>query len=152
MSFYIEKVILLRLVGLCVLTYFQVARNILTFRLDFRISNLRRHVYIIKRIVFWFQNNFLFHRTSPDGNELWMYKRLRGENTTVDSPHTSTGAGGLVIRDDHLLVVKDRGVPFWKLPGGYVNPGEYIFFELLRGVFFFFFITIGSHLTVVLYL
>lgn len=53
-----------------------------------------------------------------------MYRRLRGENTTVDSPHTYTGAGGLVIRDDHLLVVKEHHNPFWKLPGGYVNPGK----------------------------
>lgn len=53
-----------------------------------------------------------------------MYKRLRGENVSVDSPHTYTGAGGLVIRDDRLLVVKEHNIPFWKLPGGYVNPGE----------------------------
>lgn len=29
------------------------------------------------------------------------------------------------MRDDRLLVVKEHSVPFWKLPGGYVNPGKY---------------------------
>lgn len=78
-----------------------------------------------------FQNDFLFHRTSPDGNELWMYKRLRGEIAAIiDSPHTYTGAGGLVIRDDRLLVVKEHRMPFWKFPGGYVNPGKH--FTLLQ--------------------
>ncbi|XP_025423766.1 nucleoside diphosphate-linked moiety X motif 6 [Sipha flava] len=96
----------------------------------FRIA--RQHAHWIAELA---KNNFLFHRTSPDGNELWMYKRLRGENTTVDSPHTYTGAGGLVIRDDHLLVVKEHNIPFWKLPGGYVNPGENIGDAAIREVF-----------------
>ncbi|VVC35623.1 Hypothetical protein CINCED_3A010312 [Cinara cedri] len=96
----------------------------------FRIA--RQHAHWITELA---KNNFLFHRTSPDGNELWMYKRLKGENTTVDSPHTYTGAGGLVIRDDHLLVVKEHHNPFWKLPGGYVNPGENIGDAAIREVF-----------------
>lgn len=57
-----------------------------------------------------------------------MYKRVRGEppHAAVDSPHTYAGAGGLVTRDedDSLLVVKEHLMPFWKLPGGYVNPGK----------------------------
>ncbi|XP_050540191.1 uncharacterized protein LOC126904891 [Daktulosphaira vitifoliae] len=100
------------------------------FRVD------RQHAQWIPELA---QNDFRFHRTSPDGNELWMYKRLKGNNKKegvvgVGAPHTYTGAGGLVIRDDHLLVVKDHGLPLWKLPGGYVNPGENIGNAAIREV------------------
>ncbi|XP_060851580.1 nucleoside diphosphate-linked moiety X motif 6 [Rhopalosiphum padi] len=116
----------------------KLARSLIKWSADeqvhlvwFRIA--RQHAHWISELA---KNNFLFHRTSPDGNELWMYKRLRGESTsTVDSPHTYTGAGGLVIRDDHLLVVKEHSIPFWKLPGGYVNPGENIGEAAVREVF-----------------
>lgn len=73
-----------------------------------------------------FQGDFRFHRTSADGDQLWMYRLFRDEERgPVDAPHTYAGAGGLVTRgDSDLLAVKERGLPFWKLPGGYVNPGE----------------------------
>ncbi|XP_050433422.1 uncharacterized protein LOC126841146 [Adelges cooleyi] len=90
------------------------------FRVD------RRHAHWIPELA---RNDFRFHRTSPDGNELWMYKRLKAngiEGVGVCAPHTYTGAGGLVLRNDSLLVVKDHGLPLWKLPGGYIEPGENI--------------------------
>lgn len=42
--------------------------------------------------------------------------------------HTMVGAGGIVINSKgELLVVQERfkNVPYWKLPGGYVEPGKF---------------------------
>ena len=43
--------------------------------------------------------------------------------------HTLVGVGGMVVTDnDQLLVIQERfyTAPHWKLPGGYVDPGENI--------------------------
>lgn len=43
--------------------------------------------------------------------------------------HTMVGAGAVVVNNEgRLLVVQEsfRGSPYWKLPGGYVEPGKYI--------------------------
>lgn len=44
--------------------------------------------------------------------------------------HTLVGVGAVVINDKkQVLVVQEKynvlGRPFWKLPGGYVEPGWY---------------------------
>lgn len=41
--------------------------------------------------------------------------------------HYMIGAGAIVINDNNqILVVRERyrAVPFWKLPGGYADPGK----------------------------
>ena len=41
--------------------------------------------------------------------------------------HTLIGVGGMVVTDDNrILVVEERfaTAAHWKLPGGYVDPGE----------------------------
>lgn len=46
--------------------------------------------------------------------------------------HNMVGAGALVMNNNNqILVVHERyrTVSFWKLPGGYVNPGLYKYYK-----------------------
>lgn len=60
-----------------------------------------------------------------------MYKWLPEDEESNLPPfaHTMLGVGGLVVNDkNQILVVKEKyfiSAPFWKLPGGYVEPGMF---------------------------
>ncbi|KAH8306554.1 hypothetical protein KR018_011965 [Drosophila ironensis] len=74
------------------------------------------------------ENGFDFHHART--GVVVMYRWLP-EQESVNLPtyaHTMMGVGGLVVNDqDEVLVVTDRYAMIpdsWKLPGGYVEPGE----------------------------
>lgn len=51
--------------------------------------------------------------------------------------HHMVGVGGMVVNDkDELLVVQEKFAAFtqWKLPGGYVDPGEDLWTAAVREV------------------
>ena len=51
--------------------------------------------------------------------------------------HTLVGVGGMVVTDDNkVLVVQERFrySSHWKLPGGYVDPGEYLAAAAIREI------------------
>jgi mutator protein MutT len=52
-------------------------------------------------------------------------------------PKIGVGVGAIVTRDGHLLMVKrgkDPGRGLWSIPGGHVEPGEYLTEALTREV------------------
>ena len=72
---------------------------------------------------------FSFHHSNPD--ELHLLRSLTGEPVYVPSAMHTLGAGGVVINErDEVLVVweashLDRPNDY-KLPGGFIDPGEHI--------------------------
>ena len=61
---------------------------------------------------------------------LWLPEDV--ENRVPPYAHTNLGVGGFVFNDEtgEILVVKDKrsilaGPPRWKLPGGFIEPGNY---------------------------
>ncbi|KAL7295568.1 hypothetical protein TKK_0011208 [Trichogramma kaykai] len=75
------------------------------------------------------RNGFKFHHAKGD---LAMLYRWLPANETCNVPpyaHTNIGAGAVVLNEANrqILVVKERhglATNHWKLPGGYVEPGE----------------------------
>ncbi|GLG95265.1 Putative nudix hydrolase fgf-2, partial [Gryllus bimaculatus] len=84
------------------------------------------------------KNGFKFHHIK--GDDVVMYKWLP-ENEECNIPsycHTMVGVGSVVINsDDEILVIQERfsTKQQWKLPGGYVEPGENIGDAAVREVF-----------------
>lgn len=75
------------------------------------------------------ENNFIFHRVPNDGNSVIMCRWLLEDipNHIPPYAHTMVGVGGLVMNDkNEILTVKQLfgSRVLWKLPGGYVEPGE----------------------------
>ncbi|KAG8324920.1 hypothetical protein J6590_080061 [Homalodisca vitripennis] len=74
------------------------------------------------------QNGFRFHHAARDGSEVAMVRWLAaGESHIPVFSHTMIGVGAVVVNTENkLLVVQERyqNQPYWKLPGGYVEPGE----------------------------
>jgi len=75
---------------------------------------------------------FSFHHVNTQSHLslfLWMAGD-KGEVCNIPSyAHTLIGVGGMVINEkEEILVVQERflfkDTPHWKLPGGYVDPGE----------------------------
>lgn len=61
-----------------------------------------------------------------------MYKWLPSDQTSniPSYAHTMVGVGGLVINEkSEVLVVSEKhfNYPHWKLPGGMVDPGIYLY-------------------------
>lgn len=73
------------------------------------------------------QNGFRFHHTR--GDEVAMVRWLAPEESRIPVfAHTLVGAGAVVINSEgRLLVVQERyqNTAYWKLPGGYVEPGKF---------------------------
>uniref|UniRef100_A0A1B6D1X3 Nudix hydrolase domain-containing protein n=1 Tax=Clastoptera arizonana TaxID=38151 RepID=A0A1B6D1X3_9HEMI len=83
------------------------------------------------------KNGFRFHHA--EGEIVHMCKWLpdNEESCIPLYAHTTVGAGGVVINSKgQLLVVQQRfqNTPYWKLPGGYVEPGENIATAVIREV------------------
>lgn len=76
-----------------------------------------------------FQHGFKFHHAKED--YVMMYNWLP-TNEVCNIPHyahTMIGVGAVVINDaNQILVVSEKyfvgDKPLWKLPGGYVEPGN----------------------------
>lgn len=61
------------------------------------------------------------------------------KNQVPTYAHHTVGVGGFVVNEkDELLVIEERfrfqDKPHWKLPGGYVDPGEYLASAAIREV------------------
>lgn len=73
-------------------------------------------------------SQFKFHHAKDDF--VMMYRWLPSHETPNIPPfaHTMVGVGALVVNDKHqILVVSEKNALIkgsWKLPGGYVEPGE----------------------------
>ncbi|XP_011193354.1 uncharacterized protein LOC105219115 isoform X2 [Zeugodacus cucurbitae] len=112
------------------------------------------HWTSIKRRAIWFtlqkehaawvphlaKAGFVFHHVDTTSTSLVMYRWLPTDEA-ANIPtfcHTMLGVGGLVVNDkDEVLVVSDRYALIansWKLPGGYVEPGEEIVTAAIREV------------------
>uniref|UniRef100_A0A034VLK8 Nudix hydrolase 8 n=2 Tax=Bactrocera dorsalis TaxID=27457 RepID=A0A034VLK8_BACDO len=112
------------------------------------------HWISIKRRAIWFtlrkehaawvphlaKAGFVFHHVDSTSSSLVMYRWLpTHESANIPTfCHTMLGVGGLVVNDnDEVLVVSDRYALIansWKLPGGYVEPGEEIVNAAIREV------------------
>lgn len=84
-------------------------------------------------------HNFQFHHSSE--TELTMISRLTPDAYVPPYATHYIGAGGVVINEqDELLVVsekfrRDKSRPYYKLPGGALNPGEHLVDGVIREVF-----------------
>jgi len=81
---------------------------------------------------------FVFHHANADRLALYLWLDEKEPCQIPSYAHTNIGVGGMVINDkDEILVVQERFylAPHWKLPGGYVDPGEDIHKAAVREVF-----------------
>lgn len=73
------------------------------------------------------KNGFIFHHARPDRVALVKWLPEDQSNQIPPYAHHMVGVGGMVINEnDEILVVQENYSfgPHWKLPGGYVDPGE----------------------------
>ncbi|XP_004524914.1 uncharacterized protein LOC101456566 isoform X1 [Ceratitis capitata] len=114
--------------------------------LDYWISIKRRAIWftVQKEHAAWVPElakaDFEFHHVCTSSSSVVMYRWLPTEEY-ANIPtfcHTMLGVGGLVVNDnDEVLVVSDRYALIansWKLPGGYVEPGEELVNAAIREV------------------
>lgn len=86
------------------------------------------------------KNGFSFHHVAGSGGVVIMCRWLPvdEESRLPMFAHTMVGAGA-IVKDDNgrILVVQERyrNLLFWKLPGGYVDPGEDIAAAAIREVY-----------------
>ncbi|XP_046634041.1 nudix hydrolase 8-like [Daphnia pulicaria] len=84
------------------------------------------------------QNGFSFHHANPELSVLLKWLPSDEPCQVPSYAHTMVGAGAMVVNDkNEVLVVQERYYkrPHWKLPGGYVDPGESIATAVKREVF-----------------
>ncbi|XP_051172198.1 uncharacterized protein LOC127288644 [Leptopilina boulardi] len=97
-----------------------------------------------KRRTIWFRVNlaqaewvpiltlegFKFHHAKEDYVTLYRWLPKDQESNIPPYSHTNLGIGGFVYNEskNEILVIKEKYIkqPTWKLPGGYVEPGENI--------------------------
>lgn len=76
------------------------------------------------------QEGFKFHNAKDDYVTLYRWLSVDQESNIPPYAHTNLGVGGFVYNEskNEILVIKEKYIktPMWKLPGGYVEPGENI--------------------------
>merc|ERR1711997_735251 len=83
---------------------------------------------------------FEVHHAKPPSLIVMLKWISETENCQVPNyAHHTVGVGGFVVNEkDELLVIEERfrfqDKPHWKLPGGYVDPGEYLASAAIREV------------------
>jgi len=83
---------------------------------------------------------FDVHHAKPPSQIVMMKWISETENCQVPNyAHHTVGVGGFVVNEkDELLVIEERfrfqDKPHWKLPGGYVDPGEYLAAAAIREI------------------
>ncbi len=78
-------------------------------------------------------NDFIFHHCNE--KNITMLKRLIDHPIVPTAINHTLGVGAVVIKDNKLLVIKDRIWKKYKLPGGYIDNKENIAQALQREVF-----------------
>ena len=86
--------------------------------------------YIIPLLVNY---DFVFHHCNE--KDIMMLKTLIDNPIVPTAVNHNLGVGAVVIKDDKLLVIKDRILQKYKLPGGYMDDQENISQALTREVF-----------------
>jgi len=83
---------------------------------------------------------FVIHHANPP-SVIVMLKWISETETyqVPDYAHHTVGVGGFVVNEkDEILVIQERFLfqnkPHWKLPGGYVDPGEFLAPAAMREV------------------
>ncbi|XP_023346586.1 nudix hydrolase 8 [Eurytemora carolleeae] len=83
------------------------------------------------------KQGFVFHHANTERLALYLWLDDKDRCQIPSYAHTLVGVGGMVINErDEILVVQERFYlsPHWKLPGGYVDPGEEIHEAAIREV------------------
>ncbi|XP_076170058.1 uncharacterized protein LOC143148063 isoform X3 [Ptiloglossa arizonensis] len=75
------------------------------------------------------KNGFKFHHAREEYVTLYQWLSTDEKCNVPHYAHTNLGVGAFVYNEktDELLVIKEKYInkaPFWKLPGGFVEPGE----------------------------
>jgi len=78
------------------------------------------------------KNKFVFHHCNE--KDITMLKKLIDNPIVPTAINHTLGVGAVVIKDNKLLVIKDRLWKKFKLPGGYIDDKEYISKALKREV------------------
>lgn len=74
------------------------------------------------------QKGFKFHHAKEDYVMMYLWLPITENCNIPVYAHTMVGVGAVVVNNkNQVLVVQEKysvlGRPFWKLPGGYVEPG-----------------------------
>lgn len=76
--------------------------------------------------------DFTFHNCNP--KNITMVKKLIKNPIIPTSANHTLGVGAIVMHDNKLLVIKDKIIQKYKLPGGYIDNQENISEALIREV------------------
>ncbi|KAJ0177181.1 hypothetical protein K1T71_007190 [Dendrolimus kikuchii] len=83
------------------------------------------------------QKGFNFHHARDDFVMMYKWLPVNSEPNLPPASHTNLGVGAMVFnKKNQLLAISEKHYeyPHWKLPGGYVERGEYIIDAAIREV------------------